>query len=144
MKNGRGVESYDREKAWPSTNHSILSAKVGEQEGGEGPWKPLYILFIDDITVLYRLRPSADITLYNERRGAMITITSFHTRHSHVVCNRQNPYNRQSYSGGLGFHSIAVFRGMNERKRAYKVQHKNTEKELAGWAGKSCLLLFIK
>jgi hypothetical protein len=26
-KGGRGVKSYDREKAWPSTNHSVLSVK---------------------------------------------------------------------------------------------------------------------
>ncbi len=28
---GREAKSYDREKAWPSTNHSILSGrKIGE------------------------------------------------------------------------------------------------------------------
>jgi|LakMenEpi03Aug12_release.lakeMendotaPanAssembly.Ray.scaffolds.fasta_scaffold2896710_1 hypothetical protein len=62
-----------------------------------------------------------------------------------MLCATDRIYNiRQSFSGGVGFHSMAVFRGMKERKRAYKVQHKNTEKELAGWVGKSCHLLFIE
>jgi hypothetical protein len=81
---GRGAESYDRKKAWPSLNHSILSVP-GEPRWRAGEiWRtagrtldfPLYVLFVNaflSVLALYRKRkrtggPIKYVLIGKERR----------------------------------------------------------------------------
>ncbi len=50
---GRGAKSYDREEAWPSINHSILSGKF---EGQTKVRSTLLILFHDFLIVQYKAK----------------------------------------------------------------------------------------
>jgi hypothetical protein len=127
---GGGVKSYEREKGWPSINHSLLSIEESVEDGGKDHGNPSICYFsMIYCSVDCGILPISHFVI---RGGAMITIT----RHSHVVCNRQIYNIRQSFSGGLlGFHSITVFRGMKEQKRTYKVQI-ILLKKLAGWVGR--------
>jgi hypothetical protein len=43
---GRGAKSYDRKKAWPSVNHSILSVDSKENRRGAQERSSLYLLFL--------------------------------------------------------------------------------------------------
>jgi hypothetical protein len=111
MENGGGVKSYDREKARPSLNHSILSAEVGEQESGKDHINPseYYFSMILYCSVDCGLLPVSHFVIRGGGQWSLLLCP--HTRHTHVVvCNRQIYNIRQSFSGGLSFHSIAVFR----------------------------------